>query len=148
MKKGFLSLITAMTFALLVPAFAQEAEPEEVAMARVVTSYEKITDCIARFAVTTIDGEQRKVPAGGFDIEAGTHSLNGAAAVNFEFCPVNRHHRERDGTPDLEADFVAGNTYYVGLDHNSRDVEDWRIIVWKVEDADGQVLELMERLEE
>ena len=35
--------------------------------------------------------------------------------------------------PDLEADFEAGKTYYIGLDHSSKNFNDWRLVIWKVE---------------
>jgi hypothetical protein len=35
--------------------------------------------------------------------------------------------------PDLEADFEAGKTYYVGLDHSSKNKEEWRLVIWKTE---------------
>jgi hypothetical protein len=68
----------------------------------------------------------------GFDLEPGIHSLNGRAILDTTYCrPI--HGRVSQDVPDLEAEFEAGKTYYIALDHASRNFNDWRLVIWKVE---------------
>lgn len=101
---------------------------------KVVTQNGRPADCLAPIAVNKIDGEQKIVPAQGFSIEPGVHTLNGRAIIDTTFCAVGRGGNIPGYAPDLEVDFEVGKTYYIGYDHKSGNRDDWRLVVWKVED--------------
>jgi len=100
--------------------------------AQIVTQNERPAQCISRVAITDIDGKLASVPKQGFKLDAGTHSMKGRATLNTSQCPAVRG-KSNHTVPPLEADFEAGKTYYVGLDHSSKNREEWRLVVWKVE---------------
>lgn len=131
--------------ALLAAAFASAvtlAEEGEAPAARIVTGVPGPSACLAPVQVHTIDGEAASVGARGFDLAPGTHSLHAAALLDATKCPP----QAVDGAgplPPLRADFDAGKTYFIGLDHAAEDVRDWRLVVWKILAGDGTVL--MER---
>ena len=111
-------------------AFA--AEGGQRAMARIVTMHSKPAQCLSPVQIWRVDGERVYVHRNGFNIEPGTRSLNGRAFLDTSFCkPI--HGRTSEPLPDLEVDFEAGKTYYIGLDHSARNFNDWRLVVWKVE---------------
>jgi hypothetical protein len=102
--------------------------------ARVITSVERAVQCIASISVYEVDGQLANMNSMGFDLEPGRHTMQGRATINSQNCPAMRGNESRD-VPPLEHDFEAGKTYYVGLDHSSRNRAEWRYVVWKVEDA-------------
>lgn len=108
-------------------------------MAKVVTQHGRPADCLAPIAVYKIDGKERIVPAMGFAIEPGIHTINGRAAIDITYC--RRVGRARDSTtaPDLLVNFEAGKTYYIGYDHKSHNTADWKLVVWKVEGESTQL---------
>ena len=114
----------------LIPALLAAEEP---ALARIVTGDALVAQCIAPVHITQIDGEEKQLPGMGFELEAGMHSMHGKARINPAYCEV---HRELQPTyiPALEFMFESGRIYYVGLDYSPERREDWRIVVWKVED--------------
>ncbi len=57
--------------------------------------------------------------------------MNGRANINTTFCTVVWGN-QGSPIPDLEADFEAGKTYYVGLDHSSKNRNEWKLVIWKV----------------
>lgn len=126
--------ISVLAMVLLAPAALHAADPE---MARVVTFKENVTTCLASVAIKTIDGKNRQLPNFGFDIEPGWHTMHGVAKINLNRCPVNEERiRKSVNVPPLEWLFERGKIYYVGLDHSSPMRENWRLVVWKVEDMD------------
>jgi hypothetical protein len=100
--------------------------------AQIITQNERPAQCISRVVITEIDGRLSNVARQGFKLEAGTHSMNGRAIINTSQCPAVRG-KSTYTIPDLEADFEAGKTYYVGLDHSSKNKEEWRLVIWKTE---------------
>ena len=104
-------------------------------MATVVTSGGPPEDCLAAVAVTVIDGQASIVPARGFMIEPGIHTLNGLATLDTSHCPIPAG-QEPGPAPDLEFGFEAGKTYFVAYEYKSVDVLDWKLVVWKVEEPE------------
>jgi len=131
--RGIIVLIALLSAAA---ARAQDAEP---AMARIVTGQARVTQCISPIHVTQLDGEERQLPPLGFDLEPGVHSMHGTARIDLAYCQVRRE-TQPTSVPPLEAMFEVGKTYYIGLDHSAADRAEWRIVVWKVEDAEGQIV--------
>jgi hypothetical protein len=100
---------------------------------RVVTELDQQNECLAPLIINRIDGLKRTMPAAGFLIETGLHTLNGQAILDTTKCrPLDdiQHIARAD---DLEVDFEAGKTYYVAYDRSHQSVDEWKLIVWKVE---------------
>jgi hypothetical protein len=127
-----LSVILAVVF--LAPALSMAGDAEK---ARIITMLDKPAECLAAVAIKQIDGRQKMVSPLGFDIEPGSHSMSGTAQINVANCPRVRGYRDQ-GVPPLEADFEAGKTYYVGLDHSSADRTEWALVIWKVEGGEDE----------
>ena len=121
---------------LLYAALTASALAADPTMARIITSDERITDCISRIHVRQVDGHERQLPKLGFDLEPGIHTLQGTAVLNMSFCRVLRE-THKTNVPPLQALFEAGKTYYVGLDHSGKSRDEWRIVVWKVESTEN-----------
>ncbi len=102
-------------------------------MASVITHGGRPVHCLSPIAVNKIDGRQTIVPAQGFKIEAGVHTLNGRAILDTTFCRVARGGNVGGYAPDLEVNFEAGKTYHIGYDHKSANRDEWKLVVWKVE---------------
>lgn len=115
--------------ALLSPLAGLAADPEK---AWIITQVAKPTECISKVAIRSVDGRERRLPAQGFELEPGTHTLTGTAMLDTRYCPVTSGNY-RDRIEPLEAEFEAGNKYYVGLDHSATDRKDWALVVWKIE---------------
>ena len=105
------------------------------ATVKIVTSFEKPTECISSIQVNKIDGREVKVQPLGFSIAPGKHSLSGRAIINTTFCTAVGRGSNRAKIEPIEADFEAGKTYYLGYDHSSPHRKDWKFVIWKVEDA-------------
>ncbi len=114
----------------VVPVSAELANSH---MAKVVTQYSRAADCLAALAITRIDAEKIAVPAQGFLIEPGVHSVNGRATLDITHCPFTDSDQKIGSTADLEVNFEAGKTYYIGYDHTSANTEEWALVVWKIE---------------
>jgi hypothetical protein len=127
-------LLLVFVLAVL-PAHAQFAtEPTETEiMVRVVTSPARPADCLAPVAVTRIDGQLQTVPAEGFLIEPGLHSINGRATLDVNRCGVTDNRLRIGSVPDLEVNFEVGKTYYIAFDHRSQNTAEWSLVVWMVE---------------
>ena len=125
-----LSRYLALT-ALLLSLAAVAGEPGK---AKVITSFEKPSECLSAVHVNKIDGKEVKVQKLGFDIEPGAHSMSGRAVINTSFCKAMGNGMERDAIEPVEANFEAGKTYYLGFDHSSPHRKDWKLVIWKVED--------------
>lgn len=127
MMKKFMLPIT-MLAALPVAAVLANSD-----MAQIVTHGGRPVDCLSPIVVNKIDGRQRIVPAQGFKIEPGLHTLNGLAVLDTTFCKVGRGGNLGGYAPDLEVNFEAGKTYHIGYDHKSKNRDDWKLVVWRVE---------------
>ena len=125
-KTGILMLVL-----LSVALRASAGDPEK---AQLVTGGKNAMRCLSPVAINKIDGELQQVPEKGFELEPGMHSMNGRARLNLKYCRVTDD-RSYAAVPDLEAEFEAGKVYYVGLDHSSESNGDWRLVIWRVEDA-------------
>ncbi|MDZ4728332.1 MAG: hypothetical protein SH820_00075 [Xanthomonadales bacterium] len=118
---------------VLLSAWAMAGPEDADSPAKIITSHEKPAECISSVHVNAIDGELVYVQPLGFDLEPGKHSLTARAVINTAFCKVLGPSVGKDKTPPLEADFEAGKTYYIGLDHSSSSRKDWRLVIWKVD---------------
>ena len=121
-----------MILVLVFVFFPLQAVADKAGQAQIITQNERPAQCISRVVITDIDGRLTNMARQGFKLDAGTHSMNGRAIINTSQCPAIRG-RSTYTIPDLEADFEAGKTYYVGLDHSSKNKEEWRLVIWKVE---------------
>jgi len=110
-----------------------QASAEEDGKAKIITSFNQASQCISPVHIRKIDGREVAVQAMGFDLDPGKHTMAGSAIIDTSFCPVvGRNYR--DSAPSLEAEFEAGKTYYVGLDHSASNRNDWKYVIWKVKD--------------
>jgi hypothetical protein len=116
------------------------SELNQSEMVRIVTSGGRRTNCLAPLAVNRVDGEMVVVPAQGFLIEPGFHTINGQATLNFSKCPHDLSDLQMGSVADLEVDFVNGFTYYVGFDYKSDNTAQWQLVVWKMEPGDSAQL--------
>ena len=130
--KNILVMIVALAL-LPTAVFAQDP-----IKARVVTFKSNPAKCLASVVIKQIDGQLRQLPALGFEIEPGLHSMHGLAMVDLRHCPVVEDQvRRQVHIPPLDWYFEPGKVYYVGLDHSSVERQHWRLVVWKVEFEDG-----------
>ncbi|MEJ8568806.1 hypothetical protein [Elongatibacter sediminis] len=125
-------LQSVLLASLLLPAavFAGEANK-----ARIITSGEKPSECIASVHVNRIDNREVKVEELGFDIDSGTHTLSARARINTSFCKAVGIATGRHSAEPIEAEFEAGKTYWIGYDHSASNRRDWKLVIWKVEDS-------------
>ena len=126
-------MLVLMLVALPLVADPVGEDPAAVEMVNVVTQAGPPADCLAALAVNKIDGELRVVPAQGFLIEPGVHTINGRATLDTRKCPPTAPDQHIGRAADLEVNFEHGRTYYIAYDHKSQNAEEWRLIVWKVE---------------
>ena len=148
MVRAFKILLTGTLLVVSLPVLAQVAVDEKTlvlplsselatnGMAKVVTSMGRPADCLAPLAVSTIDGEKRAVPARGFFIEPGVHTINGRATLDLATCPLSESNLSISRAADLEVVFQPGTTYYLGYHHQSANPEEWKLVVWQI----GEVL--------
>ena len=104
-------------------------------MARVVTGNGHQAECLASVVINRVDGERRVMPAPGFEIEPGIHSINGQAVLDTTKCRPLDDNQQLISAVDLELNFEAGKTYYIAYDRGHQSAEEWKLIVWKVEQA-------------
>lgn len=128
--------------AVQVAVLPLSAEVEAGTMARVVTGRGRPAECLAPLAVTRIDGEARVVSAQGFLIEPGVHTINGRATLDLTYCPLGDPRLRIGDTADLEVEFEAGNTYYIGYSYPPDRPAEWKLTVWDIEAV--PVIEAME----
>jgi hypothetical protein len=122
-----------MLAALPLVADPLNEEPAAIEMIQVVTRAGHPGDCLAALAVNKIDGEMRVVPARGFLIEPGVHTINGRATLDSRKCQPIAADQRIGSVADLEVNFEAGRTYYIAYDHKPQNTEEWKLVVWKVE---------------
>jgi len=126
------SVLVAGLALLLSPPAAWAGDAAKV---QVITSFSNATQCISPVRIRKIDGKEAAVNRMGFSLEPGSHTLSGSALIDASICPTLGATTRTPPARPLEADFVAGKVYYVGYDHSSRDRNEWKIVVWKIEDA-------------
>ena len=139
MQQVLKTLVPLMLILTAVSVSAQSRlaeEPSELSesdMVRIVTAGGRGSDCLAPLAVNRVDGEMVVVPAQGFLIEPGSHTINGKATLDFSTCPHDLNDLQMDSVADLEVDLVKGFIYYVGFDYKSDNSAEWQLVVWKME---------------
>lgn len=129
--KKFVLITAALAAFAWQPVFAGEG------VALVIGSAEDPVNCISPVSINTVDGTE--LPGGRMQVtlEPGKHTLSGAAKVNTSFCSkvgVSRGGKKNAVAP-LEAEFEAGKTYYLGLNHKASRETGWFYEIWKVEDS-------------
>ena len=108
---------------------------------RIVTYKSNPVHCLAAIAIRQVDGHQRQLPTMGFELEPGEHSMHGLATADLRNCtPIKSSRRSSVHIPPLEWFFEPGRVYYVALDYSSPNRENWRLVVWKTEYEDGEVI--------
>lgn len=109
------------------------AEQDNPGTANVVTQNILPSDCLAPVVINRIDGEIRVLPARGFAIETGVHTINGRVMLDTRKCQPLDGDQRIGTTSDLEVNFEAGRIYYIAYDRSSPDTDEWQLVVWKVE---------------
>ncbi|MEM1411170.1 MAG: hypothetical protein AAGH19_02345 [Pseudomonadota bacterium] len=109
--------------------------------AKIITQVGLQAECIAPVSVYEINGQTTTVSQQGFFLEGGQHKIKAQGLVSTFGCPAVYIPRNYV-TPPIEANFEAGKVYYLGMDHNPRSIRDWRVIIWKVEDRNGNAIPL------
>ncbi|MGB5487101.1 MAG: hypothetical protein WBN06_06915 [Lysobacterales bacterium] len=145
MHRVFKGLVTGALVLATLPVLAQTAGNDQTLvlplssaltvnnMARVITSKGRPADCLAPLAVNKIDGEKRVVPAQGFLIEPGVHTVNGKAMLDLTNCPLTDSNLHISSAADLEVEFEPDGTYYIGYFHEAANTEEWKLVVWHIE---------------
>ena len=131
------------------PVVAGQVEAEDPAeltrMASVVTGGRLPDECLASVEITRIDGVDQAVPAQGFNIEAGFHSLNGRALLDTSKCRPLDTRQYIPPADDLVMEFEPDKSYYIAFDRSYQDPDHWRLVVWKEEqipvESSGNTLE-------
>jgi len=124
-----------LVWALMLAVSTAMAEQTADEMARVVTGAGLESECLAPLLVTRIDGVKRVMPAPGFLIEPGVHTINGRALLDTTKCRPLADDQKIATAPDLEVNFETGNIYYIAYDRSHPDTAEWKLVVWKVEQA-------------
>lgn len=133
--RNVFSLLIAL---IALPFTLAAADPEK---AQIITHKSNPVHCLAAVEINQVDGKQRQLPPGGFEIEPGEHTMKGRSQVDLKNCPpVESRSRKPIHSQPLEWFFEPGKTYYVALDYSNPNRENWRTVVWKVKDADGEVI--------
>lgn len=122
---------TTGTGQAIVLPLASELNANE--MARVVTDQGRPAECLAPLAVTRIDGQRQIVSAQGFLIAPGRHTLNGRVTLDLSYCPPGDSDLVIRNAADLEVDFKAGGTYFIGYYHPPDNLNEWKLVVWNIE---------------
>jgi len=127
--KLFKALLASL---LLLPLLANAGKDD---VAKVITSASNGAQCISPVHIRNIDGRESMVQRMGFDLEPGKHTMSGSALIDTSFCSALGRAGNGDNIPPLEADFEAGKTYYVGVNHKSPNRKEWAYVIWKVRDT-------------
>jgi len=147
MRRVIISLLTGLIIQATAPLAAQvnvtgqtlvlplSTELTNNEMARVFTAGGRPEECLAPIQVTRIDGEERVVSAQGFLIEPGTHSINGKAFIDLTDCPLIDANPVMNSAVDLEVEFEPGSTYHIGFFHAPANAQEWKLVVWHVEES-------------
>jgi hypothetical protein len=124
---------------LLFPAaimFSSSAFSEE-GVATIISSGGSPAQCISPLLINNVDGQELAGGRTTITLSPGAHTINGAAQVNTSYCTTVGPSRggSRSKTPPLEAEFEAGKTYWIGLNHKASRQSSWYYEIWKVEDS-------------
>ena len=111
------------------------SEQPGTGMVRVVTEPPPRQACLAAVAITRIDGFERAVSAKEFLIEPGVHALNGRVTLDTTKCRPIEGELELNRAADLEVNLELGNTYHIAFDRSSPNSNEWKLVVWKVEQS-------------
>ena len=130
MKEMKAILISLLTAALILPAMAWAGDEGK---AKIITGHNRAAQCISPIQVRKIDGREAAVQPMGFSLDPGKHTMTGSAKIDTSMCKTVGRGTGRNKIEPLEADFEAGKTYWVGYDHSSKDRNDWKLVIWKVE---------------
>ena len=125
-------LIACVLLQLALPVAAEISVTD---MAKVITGSSLPSECLAPVEITSVDGVKQHVPPKGYMIEAGVHSLNGRVFLDTTKCRRSDRDLEIGKTADLVVEFEAGKTYYIAYDRSSLNPEEWKLLVWKIEQA-------------
>jgi len=141
MEQATKKLLMCVLMLAALPVVAEpingETDGSELAsseMVKVVTQTAQASDCLAPVAVYKVDGETVVVPAHGFLIEPGVHTINGRATLDSSKCRPIDGDNALKSVPDLEVTFEFGNTYYIAYDRRSPNPDEWGLVVWKMEE--------------
>ena len=104
--------------------------------AKIITQNGVAARCIAPVAVYEINGQMTSVSRQGFYLEAGEYRIKAQGLVSTASCPV-LYIPPNYIIPPIEMTFEPGLVYYLGMDHSSPRITDWRVIVWRLERQDG-----------
>jgi hypothetical protein len=140
MKCAVTGLLMCTLVLAVLPAVAEQPpdQSDDQAineMARVVTGNGHQAECLASVVINRVDGERHVMPAPGFEIEPGIHSINGQAVLDTTKCRPLDDNQQLIGAVDLEVNFEAGKTYHIAYDRSGQSSDEWKLIVWKVEQA-------------
>ena len=122
-----------LVWALILAVSTASAEPTADEMARVVTGAGLPSECLAPLLVTRIDGVKRVMPAPGFLIEPGVHTINGRALLDTKKCQPLGDDQQIATALDLEVNFETGKIYYIAYDRSHPGTAEWKLVVWRVE---------------
>lgn len=120
-----------MIYLFLAPVLAGAQEKGE---AKIITGMNQAAQCISPVHIMKIDGREAAVQPMGFSLEPGKHTLSGKAKIDTSVCGmISSRATGQQDIPPLEAEFEAGKTYWIGLNHKSSNRNDWKYVIWKVE---------------
>ena len=102
-------------------------------MAKVVTPESLLESCLAPVSINRVDGQIQNLPARGFLIDPGIHTVNGLATLDATKCPSIKGNLQLGSSPGMEINFEAGRTYYIAYDHESPNPVEWRLVIWQVD---------------
>ena len=124
---------------VLLPVLGLAADEEKI---KVVTGKGDVAHCLAPVQIRMIDGKLRQLPSLGFDLEPGMHVLAGNPVGRTSHCNPSKQRSRKpiSSFPAVEWFFEPGKVYYVAVFHDTEYIEDWRLVVWKVETDEGELV--------
>ena len=146
MKHTVTKLIIS-TLLLAALSAAAELPVNEMAvneMSKVITETALPSECLAPVVITSIDGVKQAVPGNGFPLEPGVHSVNGLVLLDTTKCRRPDVELDIRTTADLVVDFEAGKIYYIAYDRTFQNPEEWKLVVWKIEQSNSPEDQLQE----
>ncbi|NNE04365.1 MAG: hypothetical protein HKN15_01390 [Xanthomonadales bacterium] len=129
----------AALLAVLLPTSSMAEDSEKV---QIVTGKGDVAHCLAPVQIRMIDGKLRQLPSLGFDLEPGMHILAGNPVGRTSHCNKSKKRSRKPimSIPAVEWLFEPGKKYYLAVYHDTEYIEDWRLVVWKVETEDGELV--------
>ena len=128
-------ILTVLTIAAM--AFSMSSAVAGEGKARIITTAEDPVNCISPMEINSVDGKELAGTRMQIELDPGKHTITGLARINTSFCSrvgVSRGGRNSSLEP-LEAEFEAGKTYYIGVNHKASRDSGWFYEIWKVEDS-------------